>query len=292
MPAPLPSEIAAACFAAFARRDPDAFVALVHEDVVWRPASTLYASDPAQQQPYRGHAGVRAWFEHVAGWTGYEVRTLEAEDAGSRAFVSAVATLAGEAQWLLRAVFFVFEVEGGRVRDLRTFADESEARTHAGLPQARVRLAAGAERRASVTLPCDPARLAPVRGRLRAAGTEAGMGAAPLYDLLVATTEAVTNAMTHGAPGPVEVEWGVEHDLFVVCVSDRGGGRAPTGLTGDREHHGRGIAVMRLLVDGLALASGAQGTTVRISKRIAPSLEAHGEPGTTGPALPRRPLPA
>lgn len=274
---PSPTSTAAACFSAFARRDPDAFLALVHEDVVWRPSSTLYTSNPAQQRPYEGHAGVRAWFEDVAGWIGYEVRVLRTEDVGDRALISAVATLADEDVWLTRAVAFVFHVEDGRVRDLRTFTDERDARAHLGMPQLPATLSPRAMKRGSVTIDAEPAELAKVRARLDGAATNAGLDAGAVNDLLVAATEAVTNAITHGAAGDgrVTIDWGLEEDLFAVCIHDHGGGHvAQARPAGEREDHGRGIAVMRLLVDELVFESDAGGTAVRIAKRLTPAVEA------------------
>jgi len=276
-PPPSPTATATACFSAFARRDPDAFLALVHEDVVWRPSSTLYTSDPAQQRPYQGHAGVRAWFEDVAGWIGYEVRVLCTEDVGDRALISAVATLAGEDVWLTRAVTFVFHVECGRVRDLRTFTDERDARAHLRLPGIPATLSPQATDRGALTIAPEPAQLAKVRARLNDATTNAGLDPGAVNDLLVATTEAVTNAITHGGAenGRVTIEWGREPGLFAVCVHDRGGGHvAQARPAGEREDHGRGIAVMRLLVDELVIESSAAGTAVRIAKRLTPAVEA------------------
>ena len=266
------SEVVAACFAAFGARDVDGFLRLVHEDVTWQPSSTLLAFGGTGGNGYLGHEGIRAWFRDMAAWDGYSVRTLGAHESGDRVLVPAVATLVHDATWLSRAVAFVFTLRDGRVSELRTFAREDEARRYAGVAAAVAEIAPDASDTGSLRMPADPAEVSGVRERLRAVAEGAEMDPPAVNDLLVAVTEALTNAITHGRPdeqGTIRVRWGREEDVLAVCVEDRGtfdGRDAET-----REDHGRGLAVMRLLLDDLAIEARADRTLVRLAKSVRPS---------------------
>lgn len=270
-PASSPGAVAAACFQAFAARDVERFLALVGERVRWHPSSTLVAPAGARTEPYEGHDGVRAWFEDVTTWRGYGVRPLGFEERGDRVLVDAVVTLATEDAWITRAVAFVFTVPDGRVVELRSFARGDEARRYAGLAPVSAGFAPGADMRGEIELSPDPARLADVRAALRGAAREAGMDDAATNDLLVAVTEAVSNAIAHGPPdrgGSIAVRWAREDALLAVSVEGDGtfGGGQRAADAGD---HGRGIAVMRLLVDELVIEPRSDRTLVRLAKRLA-----------------------
>jgi serine/threonine-protein kinase RsbW len=272
-PAPSPAAVAAACFDAFAARDVERFLALVHEDVRWQPSSTLVAPRGDTTDAYVGHAGIRAWFDDVTTWIGYSVRTFGFEERGDRVLVVAVATLASDDAWLTRAVAFVFTVEGGRVAELRTFEREDEARRLVGLPPASARFADGAEIRGELELPPEPTRLGEIRAVLRDAAADAGLDDVATNDLLVAATEAASNAIAHGRAGGegwIRVRWARERELLAVCVESPGAFvPPPRGAAAREDDHGRGIAVMRLLVDELVVEPRGDRTLVRLAKRLA-----------------------
>ena len=264
------SDVVARCFAAFGARDPDAFLKLVHDDVTWQPASTLLAGEPGAR-PYEGRAGILDWFRDVADLEGYRVQTLGFHESGDRVLVPAVATLATDITWLTRAVYFVFTVRDGRVAALRSFEREDEARREAGVPPVVAAIADDAVDPGSLQVRADPAELASVRSTLREAAVRAGMDPAAANDLLVAVTEAMTNAITHGRPdeeGRIGLHWGREGDMLAVCVDDRGRFTSYDARDQGREDHGRGIAVMSLLVDDLAIEAREDRTLVRLAKRL------------------------
>lgn len=110
--------------------------------------------------------------------------------------------------------------------------------------------------------------LAGVTGFLRA-GLEDGRRAmaAPASELLVAASEAVTNALLHRRP-PVRVTMGLDGEDLVTDATDRGtefadplaGRRRPAlDATG-----GRGLFIINQLCDLVELRTGAGGTTVRL----------------------------
>jgi anti-sigma regulatory factor (Ser/Thr protein kinase) len=86
--------------------------------------------------------------------------------------------------------------------------------------------------------------------------------------ILVATSEAVTNAILHGAP-PVSVRGWLADGRVVICVHDRGAGPAdplaglvPRGEQGAES--GRGLWIAHQLDIDVALIPGADGFTVRL----------------------------
>jgi anti-sigma regulatory factor (Ser/Thr protein kinase) len=105
------------------------------------------------------------------------------------------------------------------------------------------------------------------------------------FDLKVAATEAVTNALKAGAgQGPVEVSIGYRDESVDIEVS------APTAFpagwsAGERRlesEGGRGIPIMIALVDEVEFARTARGTRVRIRKRVAAAGEDRSSLGTDG----------
>ncbi|MGY1821637.1 SpoIIE family protein phosphatase [Geodermatophilus sp. SYSU D00079] len=132
-----------------------------------------------------------------------------------------------------------------------------------------------AHRRAETTepveldLPAVPSSLPAVRRRLGGWLTALGMGEQDRVGVMVAVGEACANAVEHAyrgtEPGRVYVTAAVDVDgLLTVTVRDEGTWRPPDRDPGDR---GRGLLIMRQLVDGVVL-QGEHGTTVTLSMRL------------------------
>lgn len=132
-----------------------------------------------------------------------------------------------------------------------------------------------AHRRAETTepleldLPAVPAALPTVRRHLGAWLAGLGMGEQDRIGVTVAVGEATANAAEHayraGAPGRMQVTAAVDVDgQLTVTVRDQGRWRPPDRDPGDR---GRGLLIMRQLVDGVSL-QGEHGTTVTLSLRL------------------------
>src|SRR5215218_3637984 len=122
------------------------------------------------------------------------------------------------------------------------------------------------EERLELELPCSPDTLAPLRRMLRhwLSGVRASRG--ELQDILVAVSEAATNAIEH-AYGPVEASYLVEGrlsgDRVIVTVTDSGTWRERRGGEG-----GRGTHLMRELMDGFELYPSGTGTVVQLERRL------------------------
>ncbi len=66
---------------AFNDKDLDRFVALCHPDFEWRPVLVA----PPGQGAYRGHEGVRDWWEQaLATWEDFHLEVTETREAGDR----------------------------------------------------------------------------------------------------------------------------------------------------------------------------------------------------------------
>ena len=95
-------------------------------------------------------------------------------------------------------------------------------------------------------------------------------------DLVLALDELVANAREHGEP-PITVSAWYDCRL-VLTVSDVGSGfdgrRIPHSLPSKDHHRGRGLWIIRQLVDHMTITSSETGTTVRVEMTHEPQLGA------------------
>ncbi|MGY2066565.1 SpoIIE family protein phosphatase [Blastococcus sp. SYSU DS0619] len=117
--------------------------------------------------------------------------------------------------------------------------------------------------------PAVPSALPGVRRQLNAWLSGLGMGEQDRVGVMVAVGEACANAAEHAyrgtEPGPMSVAAQVDVDgVLTVIVHDEGTWRPPDRDPGDR---GRGLLIMRQLVDGVTLEED-HGTTVTLSFRL------------------------
>jgi anti-sigma regulatory factor (Ser/Thr protein kinase)/ketosteroid isomerase-like protein len=124
-----------------------------------------------------------------------------------------------------------------------------------------------------------PPGLSEGRGFIDRALAAAGFDAATRYPITVATNEAVSNAMEHGAPcddGHFHLAASVEAGSFVFSVRDCGEFEdAPSPLPDPVAERGRGFAFMNLLMDEVQVDARPGHTVLRLAKRL---------PGTPPPA--------
>jgi serine phosphatase RsbU (regulator of sigma subunit)/anti-sigma regulatory factor (Ser/Thr protein kinase) len=117
-----------------------------------------------------------------------------------------------------------------------------------------------------MTYPARAAVLAELRGTLGRWLATAGVDADEQFDLTLSTSEAAANAIEHaygGTESSFTVRAEKDGERITVTVRDAGRwrtARAPGG--------GRGLTIMRELVDEVKIASDEDGTTVELTKRI------------------------
>jgi serine phosphatase RsbU (regulator of sigma subunit)/anti-sigma regulatory factor (Ser/Thr protein kinase) len=105
-----------------------------------------------------------------------------------------------------------------------------------------------------------------LRHTLRRWLAQSHLEAAEIFDLTVAASEAFSNAIEHAygaGDATIDVDARVDGDVVRVTVRDWGRWREQRG-----QHRGRGIALMRGLMDEVDVASGPEGTTVRMWRRV------------------------
>lgn len=121
-----------------------------------------------------------------------------------------------------------------------------------------------------LVLPASALSVGMARDVLRATAERVGFGAGDCGELAVAVSEAITNAVVHAGAGAVTVRYEVAADEIIAEVEDDGVG-FDTAVIERRyrpgEQTGRGMRLMRSLVDALECTSGPGGTIVRMVKR-------------------------
>lgn len=126
----------------------------------------------------------------------------------------------------------------------------------------------------ALCLPRDAATVAVVRRVAIAAIRELGVTPECVEDIQLALSEACTNVIAHSAgDDEYEVRVDVEDDLCTVRVIDSAHGfdgvALEAGFPDDDATSGRGVALMRALMDSIAFDSGLEaGTIVRLTKKL------------------------
>jgi anti-sigma regulatory factor (Ser/Thr protein kinase) len=114
--------------------------------------------------------------------------------------------------------------------------------------------------------PAHAEQLASMRPLLRRWLRRWGAEDDEIYDIMVAVQEASANAIEHAyGPGRATFEVDVTHErgVITVCVRDRGRWRAPRGT-----HRGRGLGMMRALMERVDVEPGEEGTTVVMQRTL------------------------
>jgi PAS domain S-box-containing protein len=126
----------------------------------------------------------------------------------------------------------------------------------------------------SASVPADPARLAPMRERLRGWLDALGVDDWDAEAVLIATGEACANAIEHGyrfAPDAVTTLRAELRDGRLEIVVRDGGGWREDGVDADSTDRGRGRMIMARVMDEATIVGTPEGTTVRLVKRLGTS---------------------
>ena len=107
-------------------------------------------------------------------------------------------------------------------------------------------------------------------------GEEAGFSSDEIDDITISVTEAVNNAIKHGNKEneslKVDISYIVDEDKISVEVKDQGGGFEIEGVKDPRKGEnllrddGRGILIMKTLMDEVNVTSGEEGTVIQLIK--------------------------
>lgn len=123
----------------------------------------------------------------------------------------------------------------------------------------------------------SPKNAGVARERIRKTAQRLGFGRAALDDMEVAVGEAVTNAILYGSPdggSPIVVRtsYSAPGKVFQIEVHDQGQGFDPSHMRQDENDTdalgGRGLRLMRALMDDVWLHYSGVGMIVRMTKSI------------------------
>ncbi|MQY29525.1 ATP-binding protein [Nocardia aurantia] len=116
-----------------------------------------------------------------------------------------------------------------------------------------------------LTFPAQASALAPLRRALRQWLTQAGLNAERTADMVLAVTEACTNAVEHAygpEPGTIRVDADLLGDELRIVIVD--GGHWKTTSDSADNLRGRGLAIMRAVVPDTSISTSPAGTTVEL----------------------------
>jgi anti-sigma regulatory factor (Ser/Thr protein kinase) len=121
----------------------------------------------------------------------------------------------------------------------------------------------------------DSSPTAALRAALDDFGVRRGLPPEEIFELKVAATEALTNAIKASADGRgIEVALEPCGDTIEIEVRNRGAFELRRATRGEVDSEGgRGISLMLAFVDELEFASGREGTRVRMRKRLRRPLQ-------------------
>jgi serine/threonine-protein kinase RsbW len=127
--------------------------------------------------------------------------------------------------------------------------------------------------RQEMTIPADLSRLAEVRLFAERACRAYGFSPDAAYQVKLAMSEAVANAIEHGSTtpdDPIRLQVVEEGDALAFYVSDGGTFINPEMLYDHdtMDERGRGLGFIELLMDDVAINPSPEGTVLRFSKRI------------------------
>lgn len=119
-----------------------------------------------------------------------------------------------------------------------------------------------------------PQNAGPARERVRNAASRAGFTGIDLADIEIAVGEAITNAILYGSPSAdshVLVMYGPAGPDFVIKIRDEGNGFDPSIVRLEEDTNalgGRGIRLMRALVDHVDLHHDGEGMVACLHKKL------------------------
>ena len=121
------------------------------------------------------------------------------------------------------------------------------------------------------SIAADLARLKEARDFAERAAIEFGLPANACYQVKLALSEAVTNAIQHGSSSPadpIRIVVTEEPGALAFEVVDTGRFVPRVTRRGDMPESGRGLEFMRLMMDQVDLHPGDAGTRLRLVKRL------------------------
>lgn len=123
--------------------------------------------------------------------------------------------------------------------------------------------------RRELWLPAEPTSAALARRAIREAAVEVGLSEIETADVVLATSEAVANAIEHGSPcsgDMIRLRVGIKGRALTVEVRDCGTFPAPAKR--DDYDRGRGLPIIGMLSDRVEVDPSPNGTILRFAKQL------------------------
>jgi serine/threonine-protein kinase RsbW len=123
----------------------------------------------------------------------------------------------------------------------------------------------------SMTIDADPERLGEARDWAHRAATKAGLDEAGCYQVKLAVSEAVANAIQHGSQSTgdsIRIAAFEADGALVFEVQDNGTFIAPLNPATLDDENGRGLELLTLMMDEVHISSTGDGSLLRFSKSL------------------------
>lgn len=134
-----------------------------------------------------------------------------------------------------------------------------------------------------ITIPSDPIYLQPLDEFLEESLRRMNMPENDIADVAISVTELVNNAIVHGnrnnSAKMVEVNINYKKDEVEISITDEGSGFDPDSIPDPlsdenvMKETGRGIFIVRSLMDRFEMSPGKSGNRIRIFKKFTPVEE-------------------
>ena len=126
-------------------------------------------------------------------------------------------------------------------------------------------------RKTGIALPAEPRFVHEAREFVDNAAAACGFEESARFDIRLAASEAVSNAIVHGGRSSsrtIRISAVEEDGMLTFSVADSGAFVARVNAEDPLPERGRGLACMARVMDEVCIASGEDGTLVRFSKRL------------------------
>jgi anti-sigma regulatory factor (Ser/Thr protein kinase) len=123
----------------------------------------------------------------------------------------------------------------------------------------------------AISLEADPQRLGEAREWARDVAQQAGLDEPDCFQVRLAMSEAVANAIQHGSRDSrdrIEIEAFQRDGLLVFEVTDTGTFVAPTRRSTHEDESGRGLDVLSMIMDDVEMTSRNGGSVLRFAKKL------------------------
>lgn len=117
----------------------------------------------------------------------------------------------------------------------------------------------------------DVRRVREARDWAASAAHEFGFLNDDCYQVRLAVSEVVANAIQHGSSGPedpIRISIRGEEGALIFEVHDTGVFVGPDEAAGEMSERGRGLELVAVMMDEVELAPGERGTLLRLTKRL------------------------